>query len=142
RWKALSGAVWRLPELRSRTRLARLADADAPSPWRPQHDRDAGHHDPGAARARAGGRASALAATAGRLVEGRARDERHDRRRGSLPAALPRAARSAADPLDGALDPLEAARGRKLGDLLRRSSGSLDDGRGLHRAPARWRPRG
>ena len=60
--------------------------------------------------------APALAPAPRRLVEGRARDERDDRRRGSLPAPLPRPRRRRRDRGDGALDPLASsaatARGR------------------------------
>ena len=46
-----------------------------------------------------------------------------------------------ADGGDRALDPLEAARRRELGDVLRRPGRPLDDGRGVRRAAARRRPR-
>ena len=43
---------------------------------------------------------------------------------------------------DRALDPLEAARRRQLGDVLRRPGRPLDDRRGVRRAAARRRPAG
>ena len=76
-----------------------------------------------------------------RLVEGRARDQRDDRRRGPLPAPLPRPARRRrATRATGTLDPLEAAARRLVGDLLRRPRRPVDDRRGLRRAPPRRRP--
>ena len=63
-----------------------------------------------------------------RLVEGRARDERDDRRRGSLPAPLPRPRRRRRDRGDGALDPLA-------------SSATTAPGRPSTAAPATSRPR-
>ena len=76
-----------------------------------------------------------------RLVEGRARDQRDDRRRGSLPPPLPRPRR---EPHTTAAPPrwirAKQRAGRVVGDLLRRARRPLDDGRGLRRAAARRRP--
>ena len=82
------------------------------------------------------------AAARGGLVEGRARDERHDRLRGSLPAPLPRPPRSPAGRCERGVDPEPPAARRVVGDLLRRARRPLDLGRGLRRAATRGRPSG
>ena len=77
------------------------------------------------------------------LVEGRARDERDDGRRGPAAARVPRASATPRRPSARPLDPLAAARGRLVGQLLRRPRRPLDDDRGLRRAAAgRRRARG
>ena len=86
---------------------------------------------------RARSRAPALAPGSRRMVEGRARDERHDGRRGHPVARVPRDPRRGDDRALGGLDPLAAARGRLVGQLLRRARRPLDDGRGLRGAAAR-----
>ena len=61
------------------------------------------------------GRAHLLALQHGRrLLEGRARDQRHDGRRGPAAAPVPRHPRRGRDARDGGLDPLAAARRRRL----------------------------
>src|SRR5581483_9111150 len=100
------------------------------------------------ARGRAGDappgvRAPALAPAARRALEGRARDERDDRRGGRLPAPLPGPARPRRDdaPL-GRVDPLAPAPRRVVGDVLRRARRPVDDRRGVRRAADRRRPAG
>ena len=84
----------------------------------------------------------ARAAGRGRLVEGRARDQRHDGRRGPAAARVPRDPHRGGDRAGGALDPVAAASGRHLGELLRRPRRPVDDHRGLRRAAPRRRPGG
>ena len=76
----------------------------------------------------------------GGLVEGRARDQRHDRLRGSLPAPLPRPARARQAAASAAWIREPPAARRLVGDLLRRARRPLDLRRGLRRAAPRGRP--
>ena len=87
--------------------------------------------------ARPRGRAPARAPGRRRLLEGRARDERDDGRRGPADARVPRHPHARGDRARGELDPLAAARRRQLGQLLRRARRPLDHDRGLRGAAAR-----
>ena len=78
----------------------------------------------------------------GRLVAGRAADERDDGRRGHAAARVPRYPPAARDRALGRLDPLPAAPRRHLGQLPRRSRGPVHHDRGLlGAAPGRRLPR-
>ena len=77
-----------------------------------------------------------------RLVEGRARHQRDDGRRGPVAAPVPRHARSRRWPRpQRGVDPLEAARRRHVGDVPRRARRPVDDRRGVRRAAPRRRRR-
>ena len=76
----------------------------------------------------------------GRLVEGRARDQRDHGRRGPAAARVPRHPPSAETRGSGPLDPVAAARRRHLGDVPRRAGRPVDHGRGVGGAAARRRP--
>src|SRR5439155_242597 len=69
-----------------------------------------GGAQPGKGRARARMRAPARAPERGRLVAGRAADERHDGRRGHAPARVPGDSHRGRDAALGGVDPLPAAR--------------------------------
>ena len=105
---------------RRRTRRARARDRERGARMSVDDRAAPAARPPGRARAR--DRAPALAPAPGRLVEGRARDQRDDRRRGHLPAPLPRHPRRRRD--DAALRVWirSKQRARRLvGDLLRRA---------------------
>ena len=67
-----------------------------------------------------GGRAHRTAAPRG-LVEGRARNQRHDGRRRPSPAGVPRDPHRRTDRRRGQVDSLAPARGRDVGQFLRRA---------------------
>ena len=69
-----------------------------------------------------------------RVVEGRARHQRHDGRRGPPAAPVPRRAHARAGVDHGGVDPLAAARRRHVGHVPRRARRPLHHGRGLRRA--------
>src|SRR5690606_29308178 len=94
------------------------------------------------ARARARPRPPARAPDRGRLVEGRARDQRHDGGGGPAAAAVPRPPRSGRPARDRRVDPLQAGRRRWLVDLLRRSARPVGDDRGVDGAAPGRRSRG
>ena len=75
--------------------------------------------------------------------EGRARNERDDRRRGPVPRPLPGARASPGQRrADGTLDSQPSTRRRLMGDLLRGAGRPFHEGRGVRRATARGRRRG
>ena len=72
-------------------------------------------------------------------MEGRTADERDDGRRGRAAARVPRHPRTRGHGAGRRVDPLAAARRRLVEQLLRRAGRSLDDYRGIRRAPSRRR---
>ena len=76
------------------------------------------------------------AAGPGRLVAGRAGDQRHDGRRGPAAARVPRHPDGGGDRGGGALDQVPAASRRDLGELPRRRRRPVHHGRGVRGAAA------
>ena len=102
---------------------------------------DVGHPRRRRRHPRQGPRPPAAAAGPARLVDRRARDQRHHGRRGRAAEALPRHPDRGRAGRDGRLDQVAAARRRHLGQLLRRPGRPVHHGRGLRGAQAGGRPR-